>query len=80
MLPSAWAAAFFFPRPRGWDEQLKVCFATNPAEMVANTDLPAPWNVIAVWGVAIPTVALLTNRITDLGIQDFTILKASESP
>lgn len=44
--------------------------------MVAATDFPEPWNVIAVWSVAIPTVALLTNRITDLGIQNFTILKA----
>lgn len=44
-------------------------------EMVAAVDFPEPFNVIAVWGVALPCVALLTNRITDLGIQDFTILK-----
>lgn len=43
--------------------------------MVAKADFPEPWDFIVVWGIAMPTVALLTNRITDLGIQDFTILK-----
>ena len=36
--------------------------------------LPSPYNVIALWSVALPCVALATNKITALALKDFTVL------
>ena len=50
-----------------------VVLAAEAAEMVA---LPSPYNVVALWSVALPCVALATNYLTSLAVKDFIILKA----
>ena len=61
-----------------WSQTLGALFSVDDLtgfEITKALELPQPYGIIAVWGIALPAIFVLSNSLTNLVLKDGLILK-----